>query len=91
VEVFYPAFTRGRKELIAYFRFIEHRPRIENDAYNNPLIVFVAAVKFLPSRCLAKTGRIRVQAHILVGGIHKVHAEIGSVAVIYTKVSKKTG
>jgi hypothetical protein len=41
------------------FSFDNETYRVENDAYNDSSIdarVFVAAVTFLPSRCLAKIG-----------------------------------
>jgi hypothetical protein len=47
------------EEIIAYFPRYE-TGRIENDASNNSSIVacvFVTAVTFLPSRCLATIGR----------------------------------
>jgi hypothetical protein len=48
--------------------------RIENDASNSSSIlqcVFVAAVTFLPSPCLA-TVRMHIQTHRLMGGIYEV-------------------
>jgi hypothetical protein len=47
------------EELIAYFRWYD-TGHIENDASNNSSIVgcvFVTAVTFLPSRCVATVGR----------------------------------
>jgi hypothetical protein len=53
------------EELIAYFPWYD-TGYIENDASNNSSIVacvFVTAVTFLPSRCLATTGRMHRHTH----------------------------
>jgi hypothetical protein len=59
------------EELIAYFPWYD-TGHIENDATNNSstvACVFVTAVTFLPSRCLATIGGIHIQTHRLMGGI----------------------
>jgi hypothetical protein len=62
------------KELIAYYPWY-YTDCIENDASNNsPIVacVFVAAVMFLLSRCLATIGGIHIQTHKLMRGIYEV-------------------
>jgi hypothetical protein len=57
--------------------------RIESDSSNNSSIVariFVAAVKFLPSRCLATVGDTYINR--LIGGIYEHAIEMGSGAMI---------
>jgi hypothetical protein len=49
--------------------------RVEHDMYNNSsmfVCVFVAAVKCLPSRCLATLDGIHIETHRLMGGIYEV-------------------
>jgi hypothetical protein len=49
--------------------------RIENDAPNNystVACVFITAVAFLPSRCLATMAGIHIQTHRLMRGIYEV-------------------
>jgi hypothetical protein len=63
------------EELTSYFPFIRYGPR-KKDTHNNYSIaacVFVAAITFSPSRCLATIG----DTHIL-----KYAAEMGSGAMI---------
>jgi hypothetical protein len=48
---------------------------IENDTSNNYSIVayvFVAAVTFLPSRCLTTIGGVYIQTYRLMGGIYEI-------------------
>jgi hypothetical protein len=62
------------EELIACFHLIRHRPHIKRRVHKFFSIVacvFVAAVKFLPSRCLATTG-IHIEAHRLTEGIYEL-------------------
>jgi hypothetical protein len=48
--------------------------RIENDASNKSSVVFVvvAAVFFLPSRCVATIGGIHIWTYRLMGEIYEV-------------------
>jgi hypothetical protein len=69
VKVFFSVL--GRKELL----FLYDTDRIENDASNSSSIVacvFLAAVTFLPSRCIATIGGVHIQTHRLMGGIYEV-------------------
>jgi hypothetical protein len=77
------------EELIAYFLWYD-TDRIENDASNNSIVarVFVAAVKSLPSRCLATIGGYTYR---LMGGIFNSAVEMGSCAVIYVPSFIKIG
>jgi hypothetical protein len=61
-------------ELIGHFPWHD-TDRIEDDVSNSSSIVacvFVAAVTFLPSRCLATIRGIHIYTHILMGGIYEV-------------------
>jgi hypothetical protein len=62
------------KNLLTTFLWYD-TDRIENDASNNYFIVacvFVAAVAFLPSRCLATIGGMYIETHRLMEGIYEV-------------------
>jgi hypothetical protein len=91
------------EELIAYFPWYD-TGHIKNDASNNSSIVacvFVTAVKFLPSRCLAKIGRfLPSRCLATIGGYTYRHTdwwegweavEMGSGTVIYVPSFIKTG
>jgi hypothetical protein len=69
------------EELIAYFPWYD-RGHIENDAPNNYSVVpcvFVTAVTFLPSRCLAT-----------IGGIHRhTHTDSNVISWTYSIFSKQ--
>jgi hypothetical protein len=62
------------EELIAYFPWCD-AGHIENDAYNNSSIVacvFVTAVTFLPSRCLATIGEFLPSRRLVtIGDAHR--------------------
>jgi hypothetical protein len=92
-------------ELIAYFPWYD-TGRIENDASNNSSIVacvFVTAVRFLPSRCLATIGEF-LPSHCLATirgftyrhtdwwkGFFNQAVEVGPVGLIYVPSFIKIG
>jgi hypothetical protein len=68
--------------------------RIESDASNNFTIVacvFVAAVMFLPNRCLATIGEYTYKHTDWREGFMKYAVEMGSGAIIYIPSFIKTG
>jgi hypothetical protein len=81
------------EELITYYTRCD-RDRIENDTSNNFSIVacvLVAAVTFLPSRCLANTGDKHTDTQTDVEGFMKYAVELDSGGIIYTPNFIKTG
>jgi hypothetical protein len=70
---------------------IRHRGHIENDASNNSIIacVFVTAVTFLPSRCLATTGRFLPSRCVgPIGGGYTQTATWSHKPIIFFKIAK---
>jgi hypothetical protein len=91
--MFWLLFIKNKKfweELIAYFPSYD-TGHIENDAFNNSSIVacvFVTAVKFLPSRCLATIGGfLPSRCLATIGGIHRQQRDL-IILLYFFKIEK---